>query len=105
MPDNKKKVKYIDGVKALRMPDKIYADFESLLLKQQSCQNNPDKSYTEWIAIHEPSSYSLDLVTSYDEKENKHSFYRSKDCIKKFCAEIKDIATKIVNRKKKIWFH
>ena len=34
-------------MKALRMPFKIYADLECLLVKQQSCQNNPDKSYTE----------------------------------------------------------
>ena len=72
MPDNRKKVKYIDGVKALRMPFKIYADLECLLVKQQSCQNNPDKSYTERKAIHEPCGYSLDLITSFDEKENKH---------------------------------
>ena len=80
---------------------KIYADLECLLVKQQSCQNNSDKSYTEGKAVHEPYGYSLDLITSFDRKETKHSFFRGKDCIKKFCEEIRDISTKIVNWKKK----
>ena len=86
MPTQKKKniLKYSDGMKSLRIPFVIYADLACWLLKQQSHQNNSDKSYTEWKAIHEPCGYSLDLVSSFDSKENKHSFYRGKDCIKKF---------------------
>ena len=64
-------------------------------------QNNPDKSYTERRAIHEPCGYSLHLISSFDIKENKHSFHRGKDRIKKFCKEIKELSTKIVNSKKK----
>ena len=70
-------------------------------MKQQSCQNNPDKSYTERKAIHEPCGYSLDLVSSFDVKENKHSFYRGKNYIKKFCKELKEICTRIVNYEQK----
>ena len=84
---------YSYGMTALR----ILADLECLLVKQQSCQNNPDKSYTERKAIHEPCGYSLDLISSFDLKENKHSFYRGKGCIKKFCKEAKELSTKIVN--------
>ena len=83
------------------MPFKIYADLECLLVKQQLCQNNLDKSYIERKAIHEPCGYSLDLITSFDKSENKHSFYRGKNCIKKFCKEIKEISTKLVNWKQK----
>ena len=54
------------------MPNVISEDLECLLLNQQSCQNNPDKSYTEWKATHEPCGYSLDLVSLFDVKENKH---------------------------------
>ena len=58
-------------------------DLKCLLLKQQSCQNNPNESYTERKAIHEPcGGYSLDLVYSFDSKGDKHSFYRGNDCIK-----------------------
>ena len=70
-------------------------------MKQQSCLNNPDKSYTERKAIHEPCGYSLDLVSSFDVKENKHSFYRGKNYIKKFCKELKEICTRIVNYEQK----
>ena len=59
----------------------IYADLECLLIKQQSCQNNPNESYTERKGTHQPWGYSLDLVSSFDSKENKHNFYRERDCI------------------------
>ena len=61
MPDKKYNIlKYSGSMKSLRMPFVIYADLECLLIKKQSCQNNPNKSYTEQKAIHEPCGYSLD---------------------------------------------
>ena len=102
MPTKKNNnLKYSECAKSLKIPYVIYADLECLLLMQQSCQNNPNKSYTERKAIHEPCGYSLDLVSSFDSKENKHSFYRGKDCIKKFCKELKKICIKIVNYEQK----
>ena len=102
MPTKKNNtLKYTEGTKSLKIPYVIYADLECLLLKQQSCQNNPNKSYTERKAIHEPCGYSLDLVSSFDLKENRHSFYRGKDCIKTFCKESKKICIKIVNYEQK----
>ena len=71
------------------------------MLKQQSCQNNPNKSYTERKSIHGPCGYSLDLACSFDSKEDKHSFRRGNDCIKKFCIELKEIGTKVVNYEQK----
>ena len=68
-----------------------------LLIKQQSCQNNPNESYIERKAMHEPCDYSLDLVSLFDSKENKHNFYRGRDCIKKFWRNLKKLATKIIN--------
>ena len=53
-----------------------------LLLKKQSCQNNPNGSYTERKAIHEPCGYALNLVCSFDSKQNIHYFYRGTNCIK-----------------------
>ena len=47
-------LKYNHGEKSLKVPWVIYADFEYLPIKQQSCQNNPEESYTERKAIHEP---------------------------------------------------
>ena len=40
-------IKYSHGEKSLKAPWVIYVDFECLLIKQQSCQNNPNDSYTE----------------------------------------------------------
>ena len=79
----------------------IHADLECLLLKQQSCRNNPNESYAEGKAIHEPCGYSLDSVCSFDSKQDKHSFYRGKDCIKKCCSDLKELGTKIVNYEQK----
>ena len=53
--------------------------------KVQSCQNNPEKSYTEKIARHEPSGWSMFKKCSFNKKENKLSYYRGKDCIEILC--------------------
>ena len=58
----------------LKTPSVIYANLECLLIKQQLCQNNPNESYTERKAMHEPCGYALTLVSSFDSKQNKHSF-------------------------------
>ena len=102
MPTELNKIlKYNHGEKSLKTLFLIYADLECLLLKQKSCQNNPNESYTERKAIHEPFGYSVDLVCSFDSKEDKNSFYRGDDCIKKFCSELKELVTKLVNYEQK----
>ena len=40
-------LKYNHGEKSFKAPFAIYLDLECLLLKAHSCQNNPEKSYTE----------------------------------------------------------
>ena len=102
MPNNDNNtLKYNHGEKSLKAPWVIYADFECLPIKQQSCQNNPNDSYTEKKAIHEACGYSLDLVSSFDLEQNKHSFYRGKDCTEKLCKDLKEYSTKIINFKEK----
>ena len=99
--EDNNKLKYNHGEKSLKAPFAIYADLECLLIKQQSCQNNLNESYTERKAMHEPCGYSLDLVSSFDSKQNKHNFYRGKDCIKRFCSDLKELATKIIDYEEK----
>ena len=94
-------LKYNHGEKSLKVPFTIYVDLECLLIKQQSCQNNPNESYTERKAMHEPCGYALSLICSFDSKESKHNFYRGRDCIKRFCSDLKDLGRKIVNYKQK----
>ena len=104
-------LQYNSGEKSLKLPWVIYADFECLLLRKQSCQNNPEESYTEKIhkscgyysceSIHESCGYSIDLFSSFDSKQDKNSYYRGKDCAKKFCEDLKKYAFKIINYKEK----
>ena len=77
MPEkNKNKLKYRYGEKLLKAPFIIYADLECLLKKEQSCQNNPK------------TSYSLDLICSFDKTKTRHYLYRGKDCIENFCKRL-----------------
>ena len=94
-------IKYSHGEKSLKAPWVIYVDFECLPIKKQSHQNNPNDSYTEKKSIHEARGYSLNLVSSFDLNQNKHSFYRGRDCTKKICTDLKEYATKIINFKEK----
>ena len=52
-------------------------------------------------AKHKPSGYSLSLICSFDETKNRHKFCRRKDCIKRFCNDLKEHATEIINHKEK----
>ena len=54
-----KTLKYNPTVKSLKATFTIYIDLKCLLKKEQSCQNNPEKSYTEKKARHEPSGWSI----------------------------------------------
>ena len=94
-------LKYNHREKSLRLPWAIYADFESLLIKKQSYQNNPEESYTEKKSIHESCGYSINLVSSFDSKQDKHSYYRGKDSANKFCEDLKKHTLEIINFKDK----
>ena len=96
-----KTLKYIYGEKSLKAPFAIYLDLECLLKKLQYCQNNPEKSYTEEKARHEPSGWTMITRCSFDKKENKLNYYRGKDCIEKLCKKLKKRAMKIINYEKK----
>ena len=85
MPDKDNKIlKHNPGEKSLKVPFIIYADLECLLQKINTCQNNPDKSYTEKKAEHIPSDYSLLTCCSFDKSKNERKYYRGEDCMKYF---------------------
>ena len=69
--------------------------------KTQYCQNNPKNSYTEKRAKHKPSGYAWCLICSFDDTKSKHYFYRLKDCIEKFCKDLKELGTEIINFEEK----
>ena len=94
-------IKYNQGEKSLELPFIIYADLECLLKKIDTCQNNPDLSSTTKINQHIPSGYSIYTNCSFDKSNNKLSYYGGEDCMKRFCKDLKDHATKIIDFKKK----
>ena len=94
-------IKYNQGEKSLELPFIIYADLECLLKKIDTCYNNPELSSTTKINQHIPSGYSIYTNCSFDKANNKLSYYRGEDCMKRFCKDLKDHATKIIDFKKK----
>ena len=84
-------IKYNSGEKSLELPFILHADLECLLKKIDTCYNNPDL----------PSGYSIYTNCSFDKSNNKLSYYRGEDCMKRFCKDLKDHATKIIDFKKK----
>ena len=96
-------IKYNHGEKSIKIPFTIYADLEYLLEKMSTCINNPNESSTTKINKHTPSGYSIFTSCSFDESKNTLNYYRGKDCMKKFCKDLKEHATRlIIYEKKKI---
>ena len=94
-------IKYNHGEKSTKSLFVIYADLECLLEKMSTSINNPNKSSTTKINKHTPSGYSIFTHFSFNKSKNKFNYYRGNDCIKKFCKDLKENATKIINYEKK----
>ena len=73
MPKEHEKIEYLPGEKSLKALFIVYADLECI----------------------------LSSVCSFDDTKNKHYFYRGKDCIEKFCKDLKELGMEIINFKKK----
>ena len=86
--------------KYLKTPFVVYADTELLLGKSHSCDINSE-NFTTKISKHTACSYSLLTHCSFDDSKNKYDFYRSADCMKRFCADLKKHSTEIINYEKK----
>ena len=100
LPDNDNKVReHKHGSKALRMNDIIYVDLECLLVNQDTCFNNPNKSHTTNIAQHIPSGYLIDVVRDHN-NSSVVTYYREKYCIKKLCEELREIGIELLNTEK-----
>ena len=102
MPEKDNKIlKHHPGEKSLEHPFIKYVTLECLLQKTDTCQNNPEKTYTENKALRVPSGYSLVACCSFNKSKTECKYYRGKDCIEKLCKDIRDQATKIINYEKK----
>ena len=102
MPNEDNKIiKYNQGEKSIKSPFIIYADLECLLEKISTCYNNLEESSTTEINKHIPSGYSLFTHCSFGKTKNNLDYYRGEDCLKKFCKDLREHATKIINYEKK----
>ena len=102
MPNEDNKIiKYNRGEKYIRSPFIIYADLECLLEKISTCYSNLEESSTTEINKHTPSGYSLFPHCSLNKIKNKLHYYRGHNCMEKFCKDLREHATKIINYEKK----
>ena len=67
----------------------------------RSCQNNLENSYTEKKVKHKPSGHAWYSICSFIEATSRRYFYRRKDCIEKFCKDLKELGTEIINFEEK----
>ena len=102
MPNEDNKIlKYSHGEKSMKVPFFTHADLESLLEKISTYHNNPEKPSTIIINKHTPSDYSLFTHCSFDATRNNLDCYRGKGCMERFCEDLKEHATIIINFEKK----
>ena len=85
----------------MKIPFIIIADLEFLLEKMNTCHNNPEKPSKTKINKHTPSGYLLFTHCSFDRTKNKLDYYRGRNCMKNFCLDLREHATKIINYEKK----
>ena len=102
LPNEENKIiKYNHEEKSIKSPFVIYADLECLLEKVSTCYNDLEESSTTEINKLTPSDYSLFTHCLFDKTKNKLDYYRGEDCMKRFCLNLRDYATKIINYEKK----
>ena len=85
-------LKFNNFHKQLPVPFVIYADFEAITKKVQSCKQSEEmeneknkRSYTEAYQTHEDCGYGYKLVCCYDDKYSKDiCIYRGEDAVYKF---------------------
>ena len=105
MPKEGSQVYFWNHKKRLPVPFVIYADFEALTRKIDSCSPVGDKSYTQAYQKHEPSGFGYKVVCHYDQKYSKPTvIYRGENVIQKFIQhlsrEVKD-CQKVISEKAK----
>ena len=78
----------------MKHPFIIYADLECLLEKMRTCHNNPEKPLTAKINMHT-------LYCPFNSTKNKIDCYKGKGCMGRFCKDLKEHVTGIINYEKK----
>ena len=98
MPNEDKNVlKYNHGEKSMKAPFIIHAYLKKCTHVKIILKNLTRKKKT----MHRSSVYSMFTHCSFDPTKNKLNFYRGKDCMEKFCKDLREHATRIINYEKK----
>ena len=85
MPEEGDEVYFKNHHKQLSAPFVIYADFEAITEKVDSCQPSDKKSYTEAYQKHTDCGYGYKVVCCYDDKYSKPvQIYRGENAVYKF---------------------
>ena len=106
MPQPGSKVFFYQHQKQLPVPFVIYADFEAITEKIDSCSPPQHKSYTQAYQKHKPSGFGYKVVCHYDKKYSKPAvIYRGENPVPKFIQhlfrEVKDCQKIITERAKR----
>ena len=85
MPKEGSQVYFHNYQKRLPVPFVIYADFEAITRKIDSCSPRGDKSYTQAYQKHEACGFGYKVVCHYDQKYSKPEvLYRGENVVQKF---------------------
>ena len=85
MPKEGTMLKFKNYDRKERVPFIVYADFECFIKPIQTCEPNPESSYTKQYQKHEPTSFCY-YIKCFDDKvyEPKLESYTGKDAAQKF---------------------
>ena len=89
LPKEGTMLKYKNYYKLEKVPFIVYADFESYIEPLQSCEPNPESSYTKQCQNHEPSSFCY-YIKCFDDGvyESKLVSYTGENAAQKFVEKL-----------------
>ncbi|KAJ8949419.1 hypothetical protein NQ318_007519 [Aromia moschata] len=88
-------LKFVNFEKQLEVPFVVYADFESVLKPIDTCEPNPQYSYTNRTFRHEPYSFAYIIKCSYNDSLSKFELYRGANAASVFVNKIENDLTRI----------
>jgi hypothetical protein len=91
MPEERSFVSFKNFNRSMRVPFIVYADFESIIKPIDTCESNPDKSYTKQYQKHTPLSFCY-YIKCFDDK-----IYSQEPVTYTAESENEDVAQKFVN--------
>ena len=105
MPKEGSRVQFHNHQNRLPVPFVIYADFEAITEKIDSCSPPGHKPYTQAYQKHEPSGFGYKVVCHYDKKYSKPEvIYRGENVVQKFYQNLSEevkYCQKIINKRAK----